>query len=53
MFGVDATPASLADSAPAHVAKDVSILRNVMGLTEKQIETFFWGACQSFFAPEP
>lgn len=50
MFGVDTSPASLADNAPAHVAKDVSILRNVMGLTESQVQTFFWGACEAFFA---
>ena len=50
MFGVDAHPTSLASNAPVHVAKDLAILRNIIGCTEQQIETFFWGACEAFFA---
>ncbi len=50
MFGVDGTPASMPGMAPEHVAKDLTILRNVMGLTEEQIDTFFWGACEAFHA---
>ena len=33
-------------NAHAHLA----ILRNIIGCTEEQIETFFWGACEAFFA---
>jgi uncharacterized protein len=50
MFGVDGTPSYLPVAGPEHVAKDLSILRNVMGLSEAQIETFFWGACEKFWA---
>ncbi len=50
MFGVDTTPDNLAATAPVHVAKDVSILRNVIGCSEQQIATFFWGACEAFFS---
>lgn len=50
MFGVDSTPARLAENAPVHVAKDRMILQNVMGLTEEQIEMFFWGACEAFYS---
>ena len=48
MFGVDGTPSTMADNAPVHVQKDLMILRNIMGLSDEQIETFFWGACQGF-----
>jgi len=50
MFGVDSTPASLPENAPVHVAKDLAILQNVMGLTREQIEMFFWGACEAFYS---
>jgi len=50
MFGVDGTPGTLAGNAPVHVAKDLAILRNVIGCTDAQIETFFWGACEAFYA---
>ncbi len=49
MFGVDGSPANMASQAPEHVRKDVMILRNLLGLSEEQIETFFWGACERFF----
>jgi predicted TIM-barrel fold metal-dependent hydrolase len=49
MFGVDGSPSTMASTAPVHVQKDLMILRNVIGLSEEQIETFFWGACASFF----
>jgi hypothetical protein len=50
MFGVDSTPARLAENAPVHVAKDRMILENLMGLTAEQIEMFFWGACEAFYS---
>ncbi|MCC6445327.1 MAG: amidohydrolase [Armatimonadetes bacterium] len=49
MFGVDCDPASLPGNAPAHVAKDLTILRDIMGLTQEQVQTFFWGACEAFY----
>jgi hypothetical protein len=50
MFGVDCAPADLPRSAPVHLQKDLALLRNVIGVSEQQIETFFWGACEGFFA---
>lgn len=49
MFGVDASPERLPENAPVHVAKDLTILRGVMGLSQEQIETFFWGAAAKFY----
>lgn len=49
MFGVDGSPASMKETAPVHVAKDLALLRNVLGLSEAQIETFFFGACEKFW----
>jgi len=49
MFGVDSTPGGLAQNAPVHVAKDLAILQGVIGASQEQIETFFWGACEGFF----
>lgn len=50
MFGVDGSPGNLAQAGPVHIAKDTAILRDVMGLSAEQVETFFWGACEGFFA---
>ena len=50
MFGVDTSPASLPQRAPRDVHKDLDILRNVIGVSPEQIETFFWGAAERFFA---
>ncbi len=49
MFGVDTHPANLAENAPVHVAKDLALLRDVIGCSQAQIETFFWGACADFY----
>ena len=49
MFGVDCNPASLAENAPVHVRKDLDLLGNVLGLSQEQIDTFFFGACQGFW----
>lgn len=49
MFGVDTTPAVLAEYAPVHIRKDTDILKNIMGLSQAQIEMFFWGSCEAFF----
>jgi predicted TIM-barrel fold metal-dependent hydrolase len=48
MFGVDGVPGNLATKGPEHVAADVSILREVIGVSEKQLEQYFWGACEQF-----
>jgi predicted TIM-barrel fold metal-dependent hydrolase len=48
MFGVDTSPGRLAHRGPEDVGKDLAILRDVMGLSEKQIEEYFWGACERF-----
>jgi predicted TIM-barrel fold metal-dependent hydrolase len=50
MFGVDASAATLAQRAPEHIAKDLALLRNVIGVSPEQMEDFFWGACESFWA---
>jgi predicted TIM-barrel fold metal-dependent hydrolase len=50
MFGVDGYPARLPQNGPEHAAKDLTILRDVMGLGQAQLETFFWGACEAFYA---
>lgn len=52
MFGVDATPATLVGNAPVHVAKDLALLRDIIGLSETQIDQFFWGACEAFYSPQ-
>jgi hypothetical protein len=49
MFGVDCNPASLPDNAPVHVRKDLDLLGNVLGLSQEQIDAFFFGACQGFW----
>lgn len=48
LFGVDGSPARLAELAPVHIAKDVALLRDVLGLSASQIEAFFWGSCETF-----
>jgi len=49
MFGVDSSPGNLAEQAPVHIRKDTDLLRNLLGVSEQQIETFFWGAAEGFF----
>jgi predicted TIM-barrel fold metal-dependent hydrolase len=49
MFGIDGSPAGMKDQAPVHVRKDVDLLRDVLGLSAVQIETFFFGACEGFW----
>jgi len=49
MFGVDGTPSNMPSQAPVHAAKDLALLRDVIGLSQEQIETFFWGACEGFW----
>ena len=50
MFGIDGVPSSMPNNAPVHVGKDLAILRDVMGLSPAQIDMFFWGACEKFWA---
>ncbi len=49
MFGVDGVPSILPQYAREHIDKDLSILRNVIGVSEEQIDMFFWGACEKFW----
>jgi predicted TIM-barrel fold metal-dependent hydrolase len=49
MFGVDGSPASMKEQAPVHVRKDLDLLRDVLGLSEAQIEMYFFGACEGFW----
>ena len=49
MFGVDCWAPDIGRVAPIHVRKDLDLLRNVIGVSAAQIETFFWGACESFY----
>lgn len=49
MFGVDTWAGNIGPSAPNHIRKDTALLREVLGLSAAHIETFFWGACESFF----
>lgn len=49
MFGTDSWPGGLAQQARVHVGKDLVLLRDVIGVSKEQIETFFWGACERFF----
>jgi predicted TIM-barrel fold metal-dependent hydrolase len=51
MFGVDTHPGGLPGAAPVHVAKDLALLRDVIGCSQAQLETFFWGACEGLYAP--
>ncbi len=49
MFGVDGTPGNMAEQSPVHIRKDLDLLRNVLGLSAGQLETYFWGACEAFW----
>lgn len=48
MFGVDGSPGNIARKGPEHVAADLAIMREVIGVSEQQIEEYFWGACSKF-----
>jgi predicted TIM-barrel fold metal-dependent hydrolase len=50
MFGVDSHPSGLPTYGKASAEKDLAILRDVMGLSAAQLEQFFWGACEAFWA---
>lgn len=52
MFGTDTYPGHLATAGPAMITKDRDLLRNVMGLSDAQLEEFFWGAAASFYGVE-
>ena len=49
MFGVDSAPSTLTRNAPVHVRKDLDLLRDVIGVSEAQIEMFFWGAAERMY----
>jgi predicted TIM-barrel fold metal-dependent hydrolase len=48
MFGIDTSPARLARKGPDNIRMDMSILREVIGVSDKQLEAYFWGACERF-----
>ena len=50
MFGVDNFPPGLPETGPVSVRKDLDILKNMLGATQEQIDMFFWGAAEKFFA---
>lgn len=50
MFGTDAQPKNIANNGPRHISRDLSILQNVIGLSEKQLEEYFWQTCEEFMA---
>lgn len=50
MFGIDTEPARLARNASRHILMDTSILKEVIGVSEAQLEAYFWGACAKFIA---
>lgn len=52
MYGTDCGSGSIGSTAPVHIRKDLDLLRSVMGLSEGQIEEFFWGAAERFYAPD-
>ncbi|MGE5532255.1 MAG: amidohydrolase family protein, partial [Bacteroidota bacterium] len=50
MYGTDTHPNTLGKSAPIHIGKDVDLLRGQIGVTEEQLQEFFWGAAEAFYA---
>jgi len=48
MYGTDGVPQGLAQYATEHIKKDTDLLRNVLGVSEEQIEDFFWNAAEAF-----
>lgn len=50
MYGTDGVPENLGRTAPEHIKKDLDILRNVMGLSEAQLEQFFWGTAEALYS---
>lgn len=50
MYGTDTTPGLMTEMAPDHIRKDRDILKNEIGVSEAQLEQFFWGAAESLFA---
>ena len=50
MFGTDGTVERLGEIAKLHVEKDLELMRDAIGVTEAQLEEFFWGAAEAFHA---
>jgi hypothetical protein len=48
MFGIDGSPNNLATKGIEHVRADTSILCEVIGVSEKQLDAYLWGACEKF-----
>jgi predicted TIM-barrel fold metal-dependent hydrolase len=48
MFGIDNEPLHLPKSAARHIMMDKSILSEVIGVSEAQLDLYFWGACEKF-----
>jgi predicted TIM-barrel fold metal-dependent hydrolase len=50
MYGTDTYPSGLATTAPVHIRKDTDLLRNEIGVSEQQLEDFFWNAAEQFYS---
>ena len=50
MYGTDTYPGGIAGSTPVHVRKDLDLLRNEIGVSEQQLEDFFWNAAEAFYS---
>lgn len=50
MFGTDATVDRLGQLAPQHLAHDLELLGDVIGVIEAQQQEFLWGAAAAFHA---
>lgn len=48
MFGIDGSPSGLPTKGVQHIRRDETLLQEVMGLSQAQIEMFFFGACEKF-----
>lgn len=50
MYGTDCTPGGMAETAPVHIRKDRDILKNEIGVSDEQLEQFFWGAAEALYS---
>lgn len=49
MYGTDGVPDGLAEYATSHIGKDLDILRNEIGVSQQQLEDFFWNAAEQLY----
>jgi len=50
MYGTDTTPGQMGATAPEHIRKDRDILKNEIGISDAQLEEFFWGAAEARYS---